>query len=163
MLDKLKAYFMGEAFKNLAARAGWTALYVLLGAGLAVLTTSDKDLTGAAVRAAVIAAVLAAGKAVLVGRFGDPDKIRTRLGEIANRVAHTAWQAAIASVLALLSTNQLGDAAAIKATVIAALVNVLKTIVIPPDVPGDEGGDEVAPGQDGTVGDHEVPQVDGTD
>lgn len=162
MLDKIKAYLTGAAFKNLAARAGWTALYVLLGTGLAVLTTSDQDLTGATVRAALIAAVLAAGKAVLVGKFGNPDKIRTRLGEIANRALHTAWQAALASVLALFSTNQLGDSAAIKATLLAALANVLKAIVIPPTVPGDDEGDEVAPGQD-DLGDHEVPQVDGMD
>lgn len=167
MLDKLKAYFTSDAFKNLASRAAWTAVYVLAGTTVAVLTSNDADLSGAAIRAALIAAALAAGKAILVGRYGDPDKIRTRLGEIVNRVAHTAWQAVLASGIALFSTGQLNDFNAVKATLVAALVNVLKTVVIPPAVPGLDEGDVNEDGdQDGPpvvdeaeVGDPEPGEV----
>ena len=122
-MDKDKIY-------DWLTRALWTAIYVFVAAFLSTAGGTDLTTTSA-LRAAGLAALLAVAKSLVVGVFGDPNKIRSTLADMGLRAFHTFWQ----TFAALIIVTDF-SAGALKIAAISAAVNTLKGVVFPPSIPG---------------------------
>lgn len=118
-----------DQVKDWLTRAGWTALYVFVAAFVGSLSLSGNDITSLEVlKAAVIAAALAAAKTLLVNQFGDPAKVRSQLVDIGIRSANTFWQTAVGLLVAAGNW----EPGTLKIAFIAAATNTLARVVVPP-------------------------------
>jgi hypothetical protein len=137
-----------------AIRAGWTFLYVFVGAFTVALSPLGDTIDLSVGKAALIAGVLAAIKTVVAMQFGDPLAAKTNLSDFAVRLLHTAWQSLAAVFIA---TGFTFDRATIWAAVVAVIINAIKSTVLPP-LPATPPSPEIPGNQDGGVVD--VPVID---
>lgn len=109
-------------------RAAWTILYIVVAVFLSG-AAAGQDITSLTVLKAIgIAAALVAVKTLLANKLEDPDRVRNVLTDIAVRAFHTFWQTVVTAVLVS------GDFSwpALKVAAIAAAVNTLKGVILPP-------------------------------